>query len=43
MAEKNKAKTFLSKILKGRPQPNSTRTGLPKRSSPYGKGGRIKK
>lgn len=43
MKVKKEIRSFMNKVLKGRPQPNSTRTGIPKRSSPYGKGGKIKK
>ena len=41
MAEKNKARTLLNKILKGRPQPQSPRSGYKASGSRYENGGKA--
>ena len=41
MAEKNKAKAFLNKVLKGRPQPSAPRAGYKASGSRYEKGGKV--
>lgn len=41
MAEKNKVKTFLNKVLKGRPQPSAPRAGYKASGSRYEGGGKV--
>ena len=41
MAEKNKAKAFLDKALKGRPKPSAPRAGYKASGSRYEKGGKV--
>jgi hypothetical protein len=41
MAEKNKAKSLLNRLLKGRPQPSAPRAGYKASGSRYEKGGKV--
>ena len=43
MAEKNKAKAFLNKVLKGRPKPSAPRAGYLASGRRYGCGGKVSK